>query len=398
MLDPLASNLHEENRRLRDIGPAAQIALPGGVPAWAITDQGLARRLMLDPRVSKDPRQHWPAYRNGEIPTDWPLRIWVDIRNALSTYGEEHGRLRRVIAPFFNSHRVRALIPDIEQITSNLLDDLAMYHPGPVDVRRHFAWRMPLDVINLILGLPEEMTDRLRHLVEANMRTHYTDDEAAESGRAYYALLNELVAVKRRTPGTDLTSHLVQLNDADELSHQELLDSIMLVIGAGHETTADLLDQTITNLLRHPEQLDKVRSGAASWDDAVEETLRHESPAGNVPLRFAVEEIHDVETGTTIPQGDVIVVNLAAVGRDPLVHHKPDIFDVGRPSRSEHTSFGHGVHFCLGALLARTEARIGIRALFTRFPGLSFAEPATTLLPLASFITNGHQSLPVTLG
>ncbi|MFF3730785.1 cytochrome P450 [Streptomyces sp. NPDC002476] len=349
--------------------------------------------------MSKDARLHWPAYQTSEIRANWPLRIWVDTRNAIATYGAEHHRLRRVLAPFFTTRRIRALTPAIEHITSDLLDELEKHAPGPVDLRKQFAWRLPLSVINIILGLPEDMTDELRRHVEAGMSTHRSEAEAAENARAYYALLNELIGAKRARPGDDLTSQLVQLHDAmpDQLSHQELLDSLMLITGAGHETTVDLLDQGVTNLLQHPAQLKKVLSGQASWEDAVEETLRHQPPGANVPLRYAVEEIHDEATGVTIPRGDAIVINLAAVGRDPLIHRAPHVFDVTRATRSDHTSFGHGVHYCLGAQLARMEAHIALSALFARFPGLAFADPATGPLPLESFICNGHRDLIVNL-
>ncbi|MFJ6437834.1 cytochrome P450 [Streptomyces sp. NPDC091416] len=398
-LDTSAANIHAENRRLRRTGPAALAALPGGVPAWIVTDQGLARRLMLNPNVSKDAALHWPAFREGRIPTDWPLRIWVVVRNALASYGEEHRRLRGVLTPFFDADRIRNLAPDIEEITARLLDELEALPASPVDLRKHFAWRLPLSVINLLLGLPEDMTVALRHHVEANMSTHYTEVEAAANARAYYDLLNELVDRKRISPREDLTSSLVQLHDEspDQLSHQELLDSLMLVIGAGHETTVDLLDQAVTNLLRHPEELDKVRSGEATWEDVTEETLRHESPVANIPIRFAMTDIHDPETGFNIPEGDAILINIAALGRDPHVHTDPDTFDVTRATRTQHTTFGRGVHFCIGAALARLEAKIALRALFTRFPSLTFADPATPPPPLESFISNGHQNLMVNL-
>ncbi|WP_329453508.1 cytochrome P450 (plasmid) [Streptomyces sp. NBC_01724] len=402
-INPAPTDLHKDNRDLRDRGPATLVRLPGegNVLAWVITDQNLAWRLMDNDDVSKDASLHWPAYKNGQIPEDWPLRIWVDVRNALSTYGDEHSRLRGLIEPFFRSRRVRALIPDIEHITSTLLDELEKHPPGPVDLRAHYAWKLPLSVINVLLGLPEEMTDALRHHVEAGMSTHYSPAEATANAAAYYGLLKELVEVKRASPGDDVTSYLIKIHDEhpERLSDDELLDSLMLVIGAGHQTTADLLDQAITNLLRHPDQLHKVlsESDEASWDDVVNETLRHESPAANIPFRFAVNDIHDDTTGITIPQGAVIIINVAALGRDPKIHSDPDVFDVTRKTRKKHTGFGHGVHFCPGAELARLEGRIALSSLFTRFPELAFADPTAELPPLGSFISNGHQNLPVYL-
>ncbi|MFJ1662503.1 cytochrome P450 family protein [Streptomyces anthocyanicus] len=394
-LDPLAADLQGENEDLRAMGPAARIELPGGVLATSITSQALAKRLMMDDRVSKDPRRHWPAYNNGGVPALWPFRIWVDIRNALSTYGEEHARLRQLIAPAFSTRRVRQLQPSIEDIVERRLDDLEAQPEGPVDLRKDFAWLIPLQVVNLLLGIPKDMEETFRHLVGANMSTHYTPEQAEANGRAYYELLDSLVETKRRSPGDDITTHLVGLHDKGTVSRKELIDSLMLLVGAGHETTMNALDQACVSLLSHPEQLALVQSGQVSWGAAIDETLRHQSPVANILLRFAVETIHDAETGTTIEQGEAIVINLAAAGRDPLLHHQPADFDLTRASRRQHIAFGHGPHYCLGAELARLELRTSLDRLFQRFPSMSLAVPAADLKPLPSFISNGHQAIPV---
>ncbi|WP_217231343.1 cytochrome P450 family protein [Streptomyces anulatus] len=393
-LDPLAPDLHGENEHLRAMGPAARIELPGGVLATSVTSQALAKRLMMDDRVSKDPRRHWPAYNSGGVPAHWPFRIWVDIRNALSTYGEDHARLRQLIAPAFSPRRVRQLLPGITSIVDRRLDDLEARAEGPVDLRKDFAWLIPLQVVNMMLGIPEDLEETFRYLVGANMSTHYTPEQAAANGKAYYELLDSLIETKRRSPGDDITTHLVGLHDQGDVSRKELVDSLMLLVGAGHETTMNALDQACVNLLSHPAQLALVQSGQVSWDAVIDETLRHQSPVANILLRFAVETIHDAETGTTIEQGEAIVINLAAAGRDPLLHHQPADFDVTRAARRQHIAFGHGPHFCLGAELARLELRISLERLFRRFPSMTLAVPAAALKPLPSFISNGHAAIP----
>ncbi|MFE7484957.1 cytochrome P450 [Streptomyces sp. NPDC057552] len=393
-IDPIAADLHGENEQLRAIGPAARIELPGGVPATSITSQALAKRLMMDDRVSKDPRRHWPAYNNGGVPARWPLAIWVDIRNALSTYGEEHSRLRQLIAPAFSPRRVRQLQPSIETIVDVRVADLAAQPEGAVDLRKDFAWLIPLQVVSLLLGIPREMEETFRRLVGANMSTHHTPEQAEANGMAYYDLLDRLVETKRRSPGDDITTHLVGLHDKGAVSRKELLDSLLLMVGAGHETTMNALDQACVSLLSHPEQLTLLQSGQVSWDAAIDETLRHQSPVANIIIRFAVETIHDAPSGTTIEQGEAIVINLAAAGRDPLLHHRPTDFDVTRAARRQHIAFGHGPHYCLGAELARLELRTALERLFRRFPSMSLAVPAAHLRPLPSFISNGHQEIP----
>ncbi|MEC4020745.1 cytochrome P450 family protein [Streptomyces sp. H27-D2] len=402
LIDPAARDVQAEATRLRALGPATRVELPSGVEAWSVTDQALVKRLLTDDRVSKDAHQHWPAYINGEIPQGWPLSIWVSVRNALTAYGPEHTRLRRLISSAFTARRVRALTPKIEEITATLIDQLEAAPDGrPVDLRAQFAWVLPLLVVNTLLGVPEEAHDGFRGAIGGLFATDLSEEEATANGQTVYRLLSELVAVKRETPGDDVTSGLIEAHDAEtdtSLSEQELLDSILLLIGAGHETTVNLLDHTITNLLTHPDQLALVREGRASWADVVEESLRQQAPIANILMRFAVEDIHDADSGLTFRRGEAFVINFAAAGRDPNLHgERADSFDVTRPTRRDHVSFGYGVHHCLGAELARLEGRIAVSALFERFPDLALAVPVEELRPVASFISNGHQVLPVRL-
>jgi cytochrome P450 len=399
-LDTTASDIHGESARLRAMGPVAAVELPGGVQARSVTDPDLIRRLLTSPLVSKDAHQHWPAYIEGEIPAHWPLRIWVDVRNALAAYGEEHKRLRRLIGSAFGARRVRALEPVIESITTQLLDELEAHaDDGQVDLRARFAWVLPLLVVNSLLGVPEELHDDFRTRIGGLFDTGLTEEEALANGQAVYELLARTVAARRAEPGDDVTSVLVAAHDDEtdsRLSEQELLDSLLLLIGAGHETTVNLLDHAVVNLLTHPDQLGMLRDGSASWADAIEECLRHQAPIANIIMRFPVQDFVDEASGERFHQGEALVINYAAAGRDPAVHDDPDRFDITRAD-TDHLAFGHGIHYCLGAELARLEARIALPALFARFPGLELATPAEKLLPLPSFISNGHQELPVRL-
>ncbi|MFF1676147.1 cytochrome P450 [Streptomyces sp. NPDC058256] len=402
-IDATASDIHGEAAQLRALGPAAQVELPGGIQAWSITDPGLITRLLTDPRISKDAHRHWPAFINGEIPERWPLRIWVEVRNALTAYGDEHTRLRRLIGPAFSARRIPALAPAIAQITHRLLDDLEQHQDtdAPVDLRAHFVSVLPLLVVNTLLGVPHHLHNAFRDRIGDAFATDLTEEKATANYRGLYQLLEELVTTKRGMAGNDITSALLNAHDAksdSRLSHQELLDSLLLLIGAGHETTVNLIDQAVVNLVTHPTQLALVQNGSATWADAVEETLRHQPPVANILLRFPTEDIYDPETGLSFDHGEPIIVNHAAAGRDPHIHADPDRFDVTRATSRNHQSFGVGAHYCLGAELARLEARIALPALFDRFPQLTLAVPANELRPLASFISNGHQEIPVHLG
>lgn len=179
------------------------------------------------------------------------------------------------------------------------------------------------------------------------------------------------------------------------LAEVELRDTLLLMINAGYETTVNLIDQAVTTLLTRPEQLLHVRAGRAGWADVVEETLRHEPPVKHLPLRFAVRDI-PLPDGRTIREGEAILASYAAANRHPDWHGSPDDFDVTRLTK-EHLAFGHGIHFCLGAALARLEGEIALRVLLDRFPDAELAGGEEGLRPLPSLISNGHRALPVRL-
>ena len=365
--------------------------------AWAVNTHDTARRLLADSRVSKDPSRHWPKWINGEIPADWPLHLWVSVKNMFTAYGEDHRRLRSLVSKAFTARRTSALRPQIEEITDDLLNRLAALPPGETDLRETYAYPLPIEVICRLFGIPDNSRPGLRRAVDGIFNTSATPEEALANQRDMYAILEDLVACKRTTPGDDMTSSLISARDEDgsRLDEAEMVDTLILMISAGHETTVNLLDHAITALLTHPDQLQLVRAGHNSWSDVIEETLRWQAPVANLPLRYAVEDI-EVE-GTLIRRGDAILIGYAAAGRDRTIHgDTADRFDITRTGK-EHLAFGHGVHFCVGAPLARLEAEVALPALFTRFPHLTLTVPPDELQPVESFISNGHRALPVNL-
>ncbi|WP_405956436.1 cytochrome P450 [Streptomyces phaeochromogenes] len=407
VIDPSGRDIHGEATRIRERGPVTRVELPDGVEAWAVSSTDLLKKLLTDPRVSKDPRQHWPVWINGEISPEWPLFTWVAVQNMFTAYGGEHKRLRTLVSKAFTARRTAALQPRIEEITKTLLDriDEAGRRSEVVDLREEFCYPLPIQVISELFGLPEEKGAELRTVVDGIFNTAATPEEVTDIYTRLYAALGELVAAKRESPGDDLTSALIAARDDEgdtRLSEQELLDTLVLMISAGHETTVNLIDNAIHALLTHPEQLAHVRAGRATWDDVIEETLRVQAPVASLPLRYAVEDLAVGELGgpegVVIGKGEAILAAYAAAGRNPEDHGaNADRFDVTRLGK-EHLAFGHGVHFCLGAPLGRMEARIALPALFERYPDLELAVPDDELSPVASFISNGHRGLPVRLG
>ncbi|MER6915159.1 cytochrome P450 [Streptomyces sp. NPDC000594] len=378
---------------LRSGGAAVRVELPEGVVAWSVTRPDILRRLAAHPQVSRDARGVWPGYRPGAIAWLYP---WVDNRSMATSEGLEHKRLRKMIGPAFGPRRLAALRPRIDAIVADLITDLETAgKDAPLDLRARYAHPLPTRLMCDLFGVPDEQRPPIMAGMDLVLDTGVPEEQARRIDHDLKVAMRTLLATKRVTPGDDMTSLLLTEHDGDRLTEEEMVATLLLMIGAGTQTAVALVVHAARALLRHPDQLAAVLADPAGWTEVIEETLRLHPPVVHLPLRFAREDI-DLGDGTVIAAGDAIIMGFGAAGRDPGLHEHAEEFDIDRADKS-HLAFGHGIHHCLGAPLARLEAAVALPALFGRFPRLALADPDTVPEPHHSFIANDIDALPVLL-
>ncbi|MFJ5809264.1 cytochrome P450 [Streptomyces sp. NPDC093093] len=396
-LDPFVTDLAAESAALRAAGPLVRVVLPGGVGVYAVTHHAEARKLLTDARVVKDINV-WGAWQRGEIPLDWPLIGLANPgRSMLTVDGDEHRRLRTLVAQALTVRRVEKLRTGIEALTTGMLDRLAARPAGEtVDLKAEFAYPLPMNVISELMGVEAAEHPRLKALFEKFFSTQTLPEEVPQMMADLGALFSRIVESKRENPGDDLTSALIAASqDGDHLSTEEITNTLQLMVAAGHETTISLIVNAVVALETHPEQRALVLKGEVPWENVIEETLRWSTPTSHVLIRFASE---DVEVGDRIlPKGEGLIVSFGALGRDEAQHgDTAGLFDITRtPNR--HISFGHGPHVCPGAALSRLEALVALPALYARFPDLSLAVAAEELRNKPILTQNDLFDLPVHL-
>ncbi|MEU4740428.1 cytochrome P450 [Actinosynnema sp. NPDC023658] len=388
------ANPHAYHARLREEAAASEIVLPRGTRAWLVTRYEEARTALADARFSKHFDRFPEVMAHNQIGGHEPTKFDESlVQHMLNMDPPHHTRLRKLVTKAFTARRVEQLRPRIQEITDRLLDEAG--EKGDVDLVDALAFPLPITVICEMLDVPLDRRDEFRVWSNALVGGGTGDPQALQAaGAAMAGYLAELVEHKRTSPGDDFFSALVHADeDGDRLDQLELIAMAFLLLVAGHETTVNLIANGVFHLSRDTEQLEKLRADRALLPGAVEEVLRFESPVNQATFRYTNE---DVELGgVTIPKDSVVVVSLSGGNRDGSRFPDPDRLDITRQAAG-HLAFGHGIHYCLGAPLARMEGEIAIGTLFDRFDVTLTADPDTLPWRPVTLI-RGLQTLPVSL-
>lgn len=397
VLDPATPDVHADNVRLREAGALIPVEVEG-VRAWAATRYATLAAVLTHPDLSRDIR-YWDPAAKAAAPLDTAVSRLAFDTSMLNAEGEDHHRLRSPVSKSFTARRVQELRPRIAEFVAHHIDRLAAMPPGPVDLRLEFAYPIPRDVISELMGVPPSLRDELHELTDVAARVGDTPDDVTDARKQLYRLLDEIIEMRRETPGEDLITDLIAASEQEDdarLTRSEVLDTVELLFIAGHVTTVNLITNASRVMLTHPEQLAAVRSGAWPWSAVVEETMRWDSPIAHFPMRYAVRDL-EIE-GVPVRKGEAVIGCFASAGRDPDRYgERADRFDVTAPTPS-HLSFGYGSHFCLGAPLARLEGEVALAALFAAFPDIRLANQENGWRPLGTVLGNSTRNLPVVLG
>jgi cytochrome P450 len=370
--------------RLRAQRPVARVIMPGGLPAWLVTGYAEARAALTDPRLHKLPR--------GWRPEPHSMLAAIEL-HMLNSDPPDHERLRKLVNKAFTARRVEQLRPRISAITTELLDDMSTRQE--VDLLASLAFPLPITVICELLGVPVADRDEFRAWSATIVSSTVSPDVFQAHGTAMTGYFRKMLAARRREPADDLLSALVAARDEeDRLTEDELLSMAFLLLVAGHETTVNLIGSGMLALLLNPGEMARLRADRSLLGGAVEELLRYVNPVNNATLRFAGEPLEI--GGQQVSPDEVVLVSLSGANRDPSRYADPDRLDLGRDSAG-HLAFGHGIHYCLGAPLARLEAEIAFGGLLERFGSMTLAVPADSLRWRPSTLIHGLEALPVHL-
>jgi cytochrome P450 len=388
---------HGVYERLRAVGPVHRAVLPkgvplfGGLPVWVVASHTEVRAALTHPGLSTDLERMTPLFaKHGADSTKGSFSIPL-AKHMLHADPPDHTRMRNLVNTALTSRAVRKLQPRIEEITDDLLEKLA--GRDVVDLLDEFAFPLPVTVICEMFGVPAE--DRANFTTWAkNLVSGPSIELVTQSQGNMFEYLGKLTADKRARPADDILSTLVQDHEIGRLDDSELVPMAFLLLVGGHETTSNLLGNGLLSLLRDRPWFDALLADPSMWPDAIEELLRYDGPAKHGTFRFTTTEVQ--LGGHTIPAGELVLVSLISANRDKEKWLDADVMNLRRKP-GQHLTFGHGIHYCVGAPLARLEAHIAFGKLLPRFPKMELAVEPDDLVWRASTLVKGLTTLPIRL-
>jgi cytochrome P450 len=358
---------------------------------WFFVRYEDVQNVLKDQRFVKDFTKNLPPQIAKKYIPDNPNPMFDAInRHLLNLDAPDHTRLRALVHKAFTPNRVRDLEPRIEAIAHDLLDKMAAKQDA--NLIEDFAFPLPITVIAEMLGVHRERRDDFRRWTRTLL---FGVDEQQSLGAVmeFMQYMNELIEIRRHQEMNDILGALVRVEEGgDALDHMELLSMIFLLLVAGHETTVNLIGNGTLALMQNPEQLELLKNEMSLMPKAIEELLRYNGPVETPTTRWASEDIEI--NGCVIPLGDMVLPSLLAANRDPDVFKNPDQLDITRDP-NPHIAFGHGIHYCLGAPLARMEGQIAMKALLERFPTIRLNAPVESLEWSENLLLHGMAALPV---
>jgi len=402
---------YELYARLREDGPPREIIMPHGVKVWMVTRYDDVRAILTDQRISKDGRRvnEMFARHSGASEVPGPTYDNELCAHMLNSDPPRHERLRRLVGKAFTVRRVELLRPRVSQIVDELLDRMA--GRPVVDLVAEYATPLPITVITELLGVPVEDREDFRLWSTTLIGSHHSAEEVEAATAAVIGYAERLIAAKRSAPAEDspskdlpredlpredLLSAMVQAVDGgDRLTDGELVAMVFLLVAAGHETTMCTLGNAFHSLLRNPDQLALLRARPELLTStAFDELARYDSGVSLATFRFTTEELS--VGGVTIPAGEIVVAAIGSAGRDGKHHPDADQLDLCRQVNGS-LAFGLGLHYCVGAQLARLEVELAVGRLLARYPTVRLAVPPEELAWKSSNLMHGLAALPVLL-
>ncbi|HTM54455.1 MAG TPA: cytochrome P450 [Pirellulales bacterium] len=384
-------------RRLRETAPVYRVMMPDRQTAWLVSRYDDVISVLTDERFAKDAFRVLSKERLADVP--WLTKLMIPLLIPLSNHmlnrdPPDHTRLRGLVQQAFSPRRVEAMRGRIESLADELLDRVE--RRGRMDLIADYALPIPTTVIAEMLGVPvadRHKFHRWSSIMLAAGASRFGLLRAMPSAVRFMRYIRRLIKTRRDSLSDDLVSALITANqDGQRLGDDELLSMILLLIVAGHETTVNLIASGMLALIEHPDQLQRLRSDPGLIKPAVEELLRFTAPVETATERFAREDLE--LAGVKIAAGELVIAAIASANRDETQFMDPDKLDITRePNR--HLAFGHGIHFCLGASLARLEAQIAIKALLARTRDLQLAIQPSKLRWRRGLVLRGLTALPV---